>query len=286
MSIMPMSLRRALCGLAFVVLLAAPALAQAPLSSFKDCADCPEMVVMPAGRFIMGTPPEPFIAPPSRMFDHNPVGVTRFPDQFTRYAPNEEQPVREVTIKAFAIGKFELTQAEWMAVMGDNPSPTKGDRLPVVDMSWDDAQKFIARLNAKTGKTYRLPTEAEWEYAARGGTQTAFSFGDDAAELSRYAWWGKNADFIIHEVGTRDANPFGLHDVHGNVWEWVQDCYRASYAGAPTDGTAVDAPSCARSIRGGMWGFDHEFLRSAARARYNQIESGGVLGLRLARSLP
>jgi formylglycine-generating enzyme required for sulfatase activity len=261
--------------------------AQQPLSTFKDCADCPTMVVMPAGRFLMGTAPDPYKLPPSRRLYPEVIGVQRFNDQFTIYdAPNEEQPQHEVAIAAFAIGKFELTQAEWRAVMGNNPSANAGPNLPVDSISWDDVQAFVAKLNAKTGKTYRLPTEAEWEYAARGGTTTQFSFGEDARDVGRYAWYARNTNLATQPVGTKEPNPFGLHDVHGNVWEWVQDCYRGNYDGAPVNGAAVDAPSCTRVIRGGQWGYDEEYMRTAARVRFNQGETGMAVGVRLARNLP
>ena len=128
---------------------AAPALAQSPGSVFKDCADCPEMVVIPAGTFLMGRKADPF--------------------SNQQQPPANEQPQHSVTLKSFALGKYEVTQEQWFALMGDNPSYNKGRTLPVENVSWNDIQAFIEKLNAKTGKRYRLPTEAEWEYAAQAG---------------------------------------------------------------------------------------------------------------------
>ena len=142
----------------------------------------------------------------------------------------DEQPVRSVTInKPFYIGQFEVTQAQWHAVMESDPSQFTDDlNRPVESVSWNDAQEFITKLNAmEPDATYRLPTEAEWEYAARAGSVAAYAFGDDAAQLDAYAWYADNAGNTTHPVGEKQPNAWGVHAMHGGVWEWVQDRYGA-----------------------------------------------------------
>ncbi len=174
----------------------------------QDGEDYPEMVVIPAGNFLMG-------------------GNER----------NGEKPVHRVELESFAIGKYPVTQKQWQAVMGNNPSYFDAvDDCPVEQVSWDDAQEFIKKLNALTGQEYRLPTEAEWEYACRAGSTGRWCFGDDKSLLEQYAFIGKNSDGTTHPVGKKKANAFGLHDMHGNVWEWVQDRWHDNYEGAPADG--------------------------------------------------
>jgi formylglycine-generating enzyme required for sulfatase activity len=244
----------------------APALAQTVGTVFKDCADCPDMVVIPAGSYPMGSRPGPFSRPPA-----------------------DEQPRHAVTLESFALGKYEVTQEQWVAVMGGNPSfNNSGPTLPVEMVSWDDVQVFIRKLNAKTGKRYRLPTESEWEYAARAGSTSAYSFGDDVARLGQYAWFRGNSGNRTHPVGEKAANEFGLHDMHGNVWEWVEDCYKPNYVGAPTDGSAAPREdACDRVFRGGSWVSNlPDFLRSAYRYRFLQFIRLSYLGFRLAATLP
>ena len=216
-----------------------------PGGAFKDCDDCPEMVEMPAGSFLMGSKADPFASyPPSA----------------------DETPQHAVSIKAFSLGKFEVTQEQWYALMGNLPSNFKGRTLPVEQVSWDDAQAFVKKLSEKTGKQYRLPSEAEWEYAARAGSQTAYSFGDDARELGRYAWFGENAGQTTHPVGEKQPNAFGLYDMSGNVWEWTEDCWNDNYGGAPSDGRAWTTGACSkRVLRGGSWAFSPRYLRAANR---------------------
>jgi len=198
---------------------------------------------------------------------------------------NDEKPVHTVRImQPFYLGKYEVTQGQWQAVMGSNPSKFTGDpNRPVENVSWDDVQEFIRRLNSREGgATYRLPTEAEWEYAVRAGTTTRWSFGDDARQLGRYAWPEENAGGYTHPVGQLQPNPWGLYDMHGNVWEWVQDWY-----GSYTSGTAVDpaGPSSGsdRVYRGGScYGLARECWSALRRGaapgnRYN------ALGFRLLR---
>ena len=231
-----------------------------PKDSFKDCPDCPEMVVVPAGEFMMGSP------------------------EGEADREKDEGPQRNVVIaKPFAVGKFEVTFAEWdacVAAGGCKHKPAdplhwgRGER-PVFDVSWDHiAKEFLPWLSRKTGRTYRLLTEAEWEYAARAGTTTPFSTGrtitTDQANFNgnvayeggaKGQWREKTV-----EVGSFKPNAFGLHDMHGNVWEWVEDCYDDSYAGAPVDGSAVTSGFCkARVSRGGSWSNVPGLLRSADR---------------------
>jgi formylglycine-generating enzyme required for sulfatase activity len=200
---------------------------------------------------------------------------------------SDERPVHSVTIpRPFAVGKYEVTQAEWQAVMGSDPSYFKGPRNPVENVSWNDSQEFIRNLNAKTGKKYRLLTEAEWEYAARAGTATRYWCGDGADCLDGVAWFGRNSGNRTQPVGGKAANVFGLHDMHGNVWEWVEDCWNGSYAGAPSDGTAWLSGDCRlRVLRGGSWYVIPRSLRSAIRDRGTSVNRLNVVGFRVARTL-
>lgn len=238
--------------------------AQQPGSTFKDCPECPEMIVLPGGIFLMGTP-------------ENALTASRV----------SEGPQRQVTLQPYALSKFEVTQAQWTAVMGDDPSANKGADLPVESVSWNAAKAFVEKLSEKTGKPYRLPTEAEWEYAARAGSTTAYAFGDDEAQISEHSWFDGNSGMSTHPVGEKPPNSFGLHDMHGNVWEWVQDCFHENYIGTPTDGSAArEYPSCDRVSRGGSWYDVPEVARSAYRFKDGPDNSVSGMGLRLARSIP
>ena len=204
---------------------------------------------------------------------------------------DEEGPVHTVTIsQPFYLGKYEVTQAQWEAVMGDRPSHFSdcGATCPVESVSWGDVQGFVEELNMQEGgQLYRLPTEAEWEYAARGGTQTAYSFGTAASRLRLYGWYGDNSGMRTHPVGEKRPNPLGLYDVHGNGWEWVQDCWNENYAGAPSDGRAWESGDCSRRVvRGGSWLNSPGNLRSANRFRSTVGDRGNTAGFRIARSLP
>ena len=222
------------------------------------------MVVIPAGTFMMGSKADPFAAtPPSA----------------------DEQPQHAVSLRSFAMGKMEVTQEQWYALMGNLPSKFTGRTLPVEQVSWDDAQEFIKRLNAKTGQNYRLPSEAEWEYAARAGSAADYSFGDDPSQLSRFAWFADNSGNTTHPVGEKTANNFGLHDMHGNVWEWTQDCWNGNYAGAPANGSAWTAGDCSRRVvRGGSWFLNPQDLRAAFRNWYTTANRNYFYGLRVART--
>ena len=257
--------RGALAGLRPAVALVAAAVTPSAASPsrrdgevFKDCAECPEMVVVPAGRFLMGSPA-------------NEVG---------RYA--DEGPQRWVDVPRFAMGRFEVTQRQWEAVIGSNPSGfrTCGPDCPVENVSWNEAQEFVRRLSQRTGHSYRLPSEVEWEYAARAGTTTVYFWGD--AFDSGRANNGRQAV----RVGSHGANAFGLHDMHGNVWEWVQDVWHDNYAGAPGDGSAwiTGGDASRRMLRGGSWGSTSQYLRTAARSWYTPGGRNNLTGFRIART--
>ena len=169
-------------------------------------------------------------------------------------ANDDEKPAHRVTVSSFYIGKYEVTQAQWKAVMGTNPSNWKGDNLPVEQVSWDDVQEFIRKLNAKTGKTYRLPTEAEWEFAARGGNSSRGYKYSGSNDLNSVVWYYDNSGSKTHPVGTKSPNELGIYDMTGNVWEWCSDWYDSSYysSAAQTNPKGPTSGS-ARVLRGGGW---------------------------------
>jgi formylglycine-generating enzyme required for sulfatase activity len=166
--------------------------------------------------------------------------------------------------KPFYLGVTEVTQEQYEKVMGENPSQFKGASNPVERVSWDDATEFCKKLSAEEGKTYRLPTEAEWEYACRAGTTTKFSFGDDASQLGNYAWFRDNSGRKTHPVGQKKPNSWGLYDMHGNVWEWCQDWSGRIWEGSATDPTGPNLGSF-RVNRGGSLYENAEICRSAFR---------------------
>jgi formylglycine-generating enzyme required for sulfatase activity len=255
-----------------------------PGTVFRDCPDCPEMVVLPAGEFMMGSPESEAVRSES------------------------EGPRHKVSItKPFAVGRFEVTFDEWAACgsgggCASNQSPSdKGwgrGKRPVINVSWNDATEYVTWLSKKSGKSYRLLTEAEWEYAARGVTKasaphppfaTGANIGTDQANYNgQYAYLdakkGVNRGKTV-EVGSFPANAFGLHDMHGNAWEWAQDCYQKDYSGAPTDGSAVTTSNCDfHVLRGGSWDNHPASVRSAVR--YWGVPSYSYFtGLRVARTL-
>ena len=206
-----------------------------------------ELVRIPGGVFAMGSPKDK-------------------PECY-----EDESPQHEVTVKSFFMSKYPVTQAEWRAVaalpqverkLEADPSYFKGDDCPVERVSWYEAMEFCARLSAHTGREYRLPTEAEWEYACRAGTTTQYHFGDTlTSELASY---DTNQ---TTEVGSCPPNAFGLYDMHGNVWEWCQDHWHKNYKGAPTDGSAWDdqGENDSRVLRGGSWVNNPRVCRSASR---------------------
>jgi formylglycine-generating enzyme required for sulfatase activity/uncharacterized caspase-like protein len=235
-----------------------------PGKVFRDCAGCPEMVVIPAGAFRMG--------------DLSGSGAS------------DEKPVHRVTIpQAFAVGKYEVTQAEWRSVMGNNRSEFKGDRNPVERVNWNEAKEFVRKLSTRTGQRYRLLSESEWEYAARAGTSTKYSFGNDVGlgnancDSCGSRWDGKRTA----PVGSFGPNAFGLHDMHGNVWEWTEDCWNDNYTGAPSGGAAwTGAGECAaRVLRGGSWYYYPRSMRSANRKYFGTTHRRYFFGIRIARTL-
>jgi formylglycine-generating enzyme required for sulfatase activity len=199
---------------------------------------------------------------------------------------DDEKPVQKVKIKnSFYLGTYPVTQREWKAVMGDNPSHFKGNDLPVEQVSWADVQEFIKKLKEKEGTDkYRLPSEVEWEYACRAGTTTRYSFGDSESKLGDYAWYGDNSGGKMHPVGQKKPNPWGLYDMHGNVLEWVQEMWHSDYNGAPTDGSAwEDGDGADRVVRGGGWCDDAGSCRSAFSIAVVPSRRFNILGFRILR---
>jgi len=198
---------------------------------------------------------------------------------------DDEKPVHPVNIRPFRLGKYEVTQGQWRAVMGNNPADFSscGDACPVEQVSWDDVQTFITKLNRMTGRHFRLPTEAEWEYACKGGLSSSQYCGGEPDSI---AWYNANSGEQTHPVGQKQPNRFGLHDMSGNVWEWVQDCWHDSYTGAPADGSAWKSGDCSRRVsRGGSWGNAAADLRAASRVRDATDARLSSLGFRLAQDL-
>jgi formylglycine-generating enzyme required for sulfatase activity len=246
-----------------------------PAGVFRDCPDCPQMVLVPPGEFTMGSPPgERFRA--------------------------AEAPRRVKIAQPFAVGRFEVTFAEWEACVagggcgGHRPDDHGwgGGDQPVVGVTWDDAMAYVGWLSQKTGRRYRLLSEAEWEYAARAGTESAFGFGEalssdqanfDASEATPLSPKGQ-ARGRTTRVGSFPANAFGLHDMHGNAWEWTADCWNDDYTGAPSDGSPWLSGDCTgRVLRGGSWEDYVGEARSAARVASHTGESTWSDGLRVAR---
>jgi formylglycine-generating enzyme required for sulfatase activity len=287
--------------------------------TFRDCSDCPEMVVVPAGSFIMGSSTDDT--------ERDLKSVPYFEVMIARVLAADEHPAHLVTFaRPVAIGKYLVTRGEFAAfiretgyamasgecvvyvgrhyrtpsgVGWENPGFTQTDRDPVVCVSWNDAHAFIAWLNGKLpgpkatstdgSGPYRLPSEAEWEYAARAGTQTAYWWGDAigsgnaVCESCGTTWDQKRTA----PVGSFRANPLGLYDMAGNASEWAWDCWSGSYVEAPGDGTARLVGDCAqRVVRGGNWDSEPWDLRSAHRARFLTGELANDIGFRVARTLP
>ena len=264
---------------------------------FRECPECQDMVAIPAGKFLMGSPA------------HEPG---RF---------DSEGPQHVVTVKAFALSKYPVTSGEFLAFLtathyqpqpcnpllglgwrqlsrglAATPTDVEPPRWPAVCLDWKDAEAFIAWINGRAKLShpelgnrnpYRLPSEAEWEYAARAGTTTPFWWGDNDDGAAAYAWYKDNSDGKTHAVGLKPANPFGLYDMVGNVWQWTEDCYADNYAKAPINGSAVESPDgCMRVDRGSCWLYPSWLLRSATRERNPADFRDVVMGFRVARTLP
>ncbi len=217
-------------------------------------------VLIPAGTFMMGSSSEEI----DRL-------VQRYGED-TRTYFEPEIPQHQVTIsQPFYLGKHEVTQGQWEVVMESNPSSFTGDpNRPVESVTWNDVQEFIGKLNEQeSGRTYRLPTEAEWEYACRAGTTTAYSFGDDPSQLGEYAWYYDNSGNKTHPVGQLKLNAWGLYDMHGNVWEWVHDWYDAGYyrQSPPSDPQGSSSGEY-RVLRGGSFLYLQRYVRCAFRNWY------------------
>jgi len=237
------------------------------VKTFKDCDGCPEMIELPPGRFIMGS----------------------------KGGDPSEHPAHAVTIAyPFAISRFEVSVAEWKLCHAEGGCDYLPDRKgmtatsPVYNLSWVDTQKYVKWLSKKTGKKYRLPSEAEWEYAARGGTKTEYWWGDAVGKgmancKNCGGEWNRKRPAA---VDTFDANAFGLQGMNGSVWEWVADCWIASYNGAPTDGSAHNEKNCqSRVLRGGSWRNDASYARSAARFNYDNDVRYVLNGFRVVRDM-
>ena len=299
-----------------------------PGNVFRDCPDCPEMVVIPAGTFTMGSSASEKTWAATHGSNAESVA--------------DEAPQHKVSLRSFALGRYDVTRAEYALFVREtghppgggcgrgraifkwekdpkltweNPGHAQTDRDPVVCVNWQDARAYIAWLNRKAHRgaasadgPYRLPSEAEWEYAARGGTTTKFYWGDDDSAALVHAWFNANSgcekmDGLFcengqtHPVGAKPPNAFGLYDMVGNVWQWTEDCYDNTYAGVPADGRANETPStdihandrqgnCLRIDRGGSWMFPVWLLRPATRERNPADYRNDIMGFRVARTLP
>lgn len=245
----------------------APVAAFAVGQTFRDCQapHCPEMVVLPAGQFVMGS-----------------------------HERENEKPSRRVNVKqSIAIGKYEVTQAQWQAIMGHNPSQFSGcSDCPVERVSWNDVQEYIQKLNQKTGQLYRLPSEAEWEYACKAGSAQSVYCGGDS--LDGVAWFFNNTktwamgNRSSQSVGKKTPNAWGLYDMSGNVFEWVSDHYHHNYSGAPSDARSwtADGDANARLVRGGGWNSLPDDMRASGRSIASPTARDASTGFRLVRSMP
>jgi formylglycine-generating enzyme required for sulfatase activity len=235
-----------------------------PLEVFRDCPECPEMVALTGGTFVMGSELGP-----------------------------ETKPVHFVSVQPFAIGKYEVTWNDWEHCMAAQVCREPDDhywgrgKRPIVNISWGEANAYAEWISKLSGMRYRLPTEAEWEYAARGGTFTEYPWGNDiGADNANCRECTRLWEHQSLEVGLFPANPFGLYDMHGNVWEWIADCWTRGYAGAPTDGRAWTAGDCGRRVlRSGSWYYFPQLSRSASRDSFPAELFSYNIGLRLVREL-
>jgi len=222
-----------------------------------------ELILIPAGSFRMGG------------------------DKVDEQAEDHENPRHVVKFsEAFLMGRYTVTQKQWSEIMETNPSEFVDDSRPVERVSWHDVQVFIQKLNAKeVTHTYRLPTEAEWEYAARAGSEGAYTFGSDRAILSQYAWYGKNSEGRTHSVGRLNPNAWGLYDMHGNIHEWCRDWFdRNFYSQSPTLDPLGPSEGLAKALRGGDWGSDGWYCRCASRSLSSPDRRSNRVGFRLVKS--
>jgi len=243
-----------------------------PRESFRECTNgCPMMIVVPAGEFTMGSP------------------TTE-----TGHVDNESPPHNVTIARPFAVSSFDVTFDSWDACVSAGSCPQIGDAglgrgaKPVINITWTDAQRYVAWLSNATGQPYRLLTEAEWEYAARAGTTTAYPWGDDIGEgnANCNGCGGARDNRETSPVGSFKPNGFGLYDMNGNVWQWVQDCYHDNYDGAPADGSVWTNGDCTwRVARGGSWVDRAQLSRSAARLRLSTAFRISNLGFRVGRTL-
>jgi formylglycine-generating enzyme required for sulfatase activity len=281
----------AVCSLlALLGLFTCMAYASEPSSKvLRDCAGCPEVVVLAAGSFRMGSPAQE---------------ADRDRDEALRLG---------VRIAAFAIGRYEVTVAQYLACVQANACTApawQADRTlfsalgesvqagnhPIVGVSWQQAQSYVQWLSRITGKKYYLPSETQWEYAARAGSISPWSFGNSVAQAGQYAWFEDNSGTALHPVGGLRPNAWGLYDMHGSVWEWVQDCYEVwgfyepfdpRYGKAPHDDKAWQSGVCNNRVaRGGSWSDGAARLRSASRYYNSALHATSVVGFRVARALP
>lgn len=232
----------------------------------KDCENCPEMVRIPGGRFQMG----------AETGDGNP----------------DELPAHEVRVRPFSMSRYEISFDDWDACIHAGACAEIWDqdwgrgRQPLINVGWDEAQTYVRWLSSKTGKSYRLASEAEWEYAARAGSTTPYPWGEEVVPGLAICWshCGTDADQPA-PVGSTRPNAFGLYDMHGNVWEWVQDCSNPNYEGAPSDGSAWEEGDCrSRMTRGGGWRNPSSDMRSTIRSAQPSNIHFTILGLRVVRA--
>jgi formylglycine-generating enzyme required for sulfatase activity len=265
---------------------AAAAPDRVPGTVFEDCQECPEMVVIPAGKYTMG-------AGASQQSWAIAHGAT--PESVAN-----EVPQRRVSVLSFALGEYDVTVRQYAAFVQDSgyasaagcrwdtPGFAQSQLDPVVCVSWKDAQAYVAWLNQKAGSTpnggpYRLPTEAEWEYAARAGTSGLFWWGDDPKMAAEHAWYAENAGGHTQPVGMKTANDFVVFDIAGNVWQWTQNCYAENFqTSAATTQTNADCPHAGR---GGSWSSELWMLRTSTREQHPAEYRDGTMGFRVARDL-
>ena len=264
-----------------------------------------EFVWVPAGRFMMGQ------TDADRALIIKELGEKTYHKSYTDELPRHEVIMR----RGFWLGKYPVTQAQWRHIMGANPSHFNEEKVgeawqrhPVEQVSWNDVQTFVQKLNTLTpppappqqgggqptpspsgrvgvGWVFRLPSEAEWEYACRAGSDGLFCYGDDVEVLGEYAWFAGNSDNQTHPVGQKQPNAWGVYDMHGNVWEWVADTYHENYKGAPTDGSVWMSGGSGRVLRGGSWNFVPRYVRSAVRGSDVPARRSDSIGFRLLRTM-